>query len=126
MNTRWITDPATGELYFAIGPFANKDDAIPVQRVVQSIVLDPGRGKLPNNNRTRKDGTLTNIGRALMWVEAAGPNGATVKWVAERMGMDTLYCGQVLRKAKAAGLVTGESAPPDGVVGRAPHVYRIV
>ena len=121
MNTRWITDPETGELYFAIGPFANTDDAVPIQRVVMSCVGHPSYPKLHANKHSFEDGTLTQIGRAMLWMDDAGDKGHTTTTLAAKLGITKEGANHVLRRLLAAGYVER--------VGRVPGqhlVYRRV
>lgn len=105
LTTRWITDPETGELYFAIGPFANTDDAIPVQRVVMSCISHPSYPERQRGFLTWDDGVLTQAGRAMLWLKDAGEAGITVQGLADKLGFVYASASNVLRAIHKAGLV---------------------
>lgn len=105
MNTRWITDPETGELYFAIGPFSNTDDAVPVQRVVMSCIGHPSYPDARGMKLRFEDGTLTQMGRAMLWMDEAGRRGHTTTTLSERLGVTKEGANHVLRRLLQAGYV---------------------
>lgn len=105
LTTKWITDPATGELYFAIGPFPDREHAIPVQRVVMSCVGHPSYPDARGMKLRFEDGTLTQMGRAMLWMDEAGERGHTTTTLSERLGVTKEGANHVLRRLLEAGYV---------------------
>lgn len=112
MQTKWITCPATGELYFAIGPFPDREHAVPVQRVVMSCIGHPSYPDARGMKLQFEDGTLTQMGRAMLWMDSAGDTGHTTTTLSERLGVTKEGANHVLRRLLQAGYVERVSRVP--------------
>lgn len=120
MNGTWEADPKTGDLYFRVGPFHTREESDRFTRMITSFMTDQSFNSRDSNKLRFEDGTVTQMGRAMLWLEQAGEAGMNTRDMERATGRTKEGANHVLRRLHESGYAERiPSVPGRGVVYRA-------